>query len=114
MLSRALEAQLRAQIELNPELRRFEGVTRDFLNAHINWETLREDYINLYVFYYSQSELEELYAFYDLPVGKKVIALQPALIEKGFELGRRRVQDNIEAFQKQLQEEMSSDSKPAR
>jgi len=109
-LESAIEAHLIAQLAANPELRRFEAVTREFLKTHLGWQSLKGDFIALYVLYYSQRELEELLAFFSLPIGKKMIALQPDLIEKGVELGRRRVFENIEGFQKQIQKQIESET----
>src|SRR5262245_3444287 len=83
LMDAMIEASLSGQFEVNPQIRVFEKEMRDFFQKYMSWESLKEDFIRIYMEAYTQRELEDLSAFYDTPTGKKSIAIMPELTRKG-------------------------------
>ena len=63
-----------------------------FFNKHVGWESLRDDFIKLYVNAFSVQELQDLVKFYKTPTGQKAIQTMPSLMQQGAQIGQARVQ----------------------
>ena len=84
----------------------------------MSWESMKEDFVQLYMEAYTQREIEDLLVFYATPTGKKSIRLMPELAAKGAELGQRRVYDHMPELQQaigaRVQDMMREADKPAK
>jgi len=105
LLAGSIESMLRIQISQNPTLQPFENTMRSFFNKHMSGDSLREQFIEIYVGTFTERELDEINTFYSTPTGKKTLNETPALLEKGARLGQQRVQENIPELQRMIQEE---------
>ena len=104
-LQGAIDQTLDLQVKSNPTLMPFREVMKTFLLKHMSWDNLKEDFIKIYVDAFTEEELGEIKAFYETPVGKKMIAKQPELMAKGMQLGAKRVQDNQSELREMIQAE---------
>ena len=77
-----------ARMELTAEEREkakaFLTQITDFIFDSINWESIKGEYINLYTGQFSESELAALLEFYETPIGRKYIEVQPLLMQEEF------------------------------
>ena len=115
LLDRSLEANLRAQVELNPRLGDYVDVLRAFLEKHVGWDAVKDDMLRIYTEAFSEEELRDLTAFYETPTGRKAVQVLPALMERGMSLGQKRVQENVGELQQALakrQAELEEAEKP--
>ncbi len=92
------------QIQQNPDMAPYRSVLLDFFGKHMNFESLQDDLIRIYVEAYSEEELKEINTFYASNVGQKTIRLMPELIAKRSQVGQQRVQDNIWELEQMIQE----------
>ena len=77
---------------------------KKFFSKHLSWENLKDDFIKLYTDAFTEPELKDIYAFYQTPSGKKMVAKMPELTGKGMQLGASRVQANQAELQSMLQQ----------
>jgi hypothetical protein len=89
------EVMLRQQVELNPIIKRYEKVLREFLGKYTSFEALREDFAKLYTDRFSELQLRQLVAFYQTPTGRLAVHELPKLFEAGATLGRRKVEEHM-------------------
>jgi hypothetical protein len=102
-----IDQSLEMQIKTNPQLAPLRAVMRKFFAKHLSFESLKEDFIDLYVEEFTEEELLDIAAFYQTPTGRKSIEKMPVLFQKGGELGSRRVQENAGELRKMIQEELN-------
>lgn len=82
---------LRVQLQVKPQLRPFEDVLRDFFSKYINFNSIKEDLINLYTSRFTTDELKKIRKFYESDVGKKVITQLPQISYESNQIGIRKV-----------------------
>jgi len=78
-----LDVLLRMQLQQNPKLQPYEGVLRSFLQKYMSWDSLQDDYARFYAEALTEQELKQIIAFYKTPVGKKLVADEPRVLEDG-------------------------------
>ena len=103
----AIDTMLAAQLKANRALVPVKDVMRKFLVKHLSYESIKEELIDLHVKEFSEAELKEIAAFYRTPTGKKFIEKQPVMMQKGAEMGMRRVQENSAELQTMIQAELN-------
>jgi len=94
-LEKAIEQQLKIQVQSTPDLIPYEQVMMRFLEKHLGWQSLKGELIRLYMQTFTEAELHSIMEFYKSPVGQKMVIKQPELIVQGTEIGIKRVQDNL-------------------
>ena len=83
----AIETQLPAQRAANPRVP--EQFWNRFLEqARARRGELEEGYVKLYDRNFTTAELRQLLAFYDSPIGKRFLEVQPVLMREGIALGQ--------------------------
>ena len=101
MMAESMEAMIQLQVQQSPEIKPFEDIMRSFLDEHLGWDALRDDFLRLYAESFTEPELRDILAFYRTETGQKAIRLMPGLMESGMALGQRAVlenQDELEAL----------------
>ncbi len=106
----AIDTMLDAQIKANRSLAPVKDVMKKFLTKHLSFESLKEELIDLHVKEFTEDELKEVAAFYRTPTGKKFISKQPVMMQKGAEMGMRRVQENTAELQTMIQAELKKNT----
>jgi len=104
MLKSSIDVSLQAQIQANPAVGRYEKQLRAFFVKYMSWESLKEQFADLYQKAFSEAELKELVAFYRTPIGKKTLHELPALMQQGAQIGMARVQAHADELNAMMQE----------
>lgn len=82
------------------------------LDQAIGWDKLKPDMIKLYASAFSESELKDLVAFYQSPLGQKVLATSPVLGQKSIQMTQEKLQVAGPVVDKLL-DDMTAQLKPA-
>ncbi|MBP8131608.1 MAG: DUF2059 domain-containing protein [Candidatus Hydrogenedentes bacterium] len=104
LIEQSYEQMVDAQILGNPELKPYRELLLEFFRKYMNWETLKEDILNLYVQTFTEAELQDLIVFYSSETGQKTIQVMPELLRRGAEIGVQRVQEHLPELEKMLEE----------
>ncbi len=96
---------LAQQLKQNPALVPFENVMRQFFQRYLSYESVKDEYVSIYTEAFTKNELVAMNEFYSTEVGKKAVRTLPDLMQKGGEIGVRRVQDNMPELQRMIAEE---------
>ncbi len=65
------------------------------LDKAVGWDKLKPDMVALYTRHFSESEMRELIAFYDSPLGKKVVESMPQLTAQSAQLTQAKLQGAV-------------------
>jgi hypothetical protein len=87
---RLLESLLRQ----NPQLVAHSAAIKLFVTKYVNWPSLKDDMIALYVQAFTEDELKQLTTFYHSPIGQKAADKMPELANAGAQLGITRLRAN--------------------
>ncbi|MEZ4301699.1 MAG: DUF2059 domain-containing protein [Polyangiaceae bacterium] len=112
VLQISLDQAIQMQMQINPDLARFEGVMRKFMGKYLSLEGLREPLTDLYVDRFSELEIVQLTAFYRTPLGQRTLVELPKLMEEGGKLGLKLVQDHMDELMQMLTDEMRKGKRP--
>ena len=85
----------------------------DAMAEEFNWETMKSLYFQVYKETFTQSEINELIAFYKSSTGKMFIEKMPAIMQKTTALTQQQIQPLIERF-KQIAEESKKEFQDAK
>ena len=82
--------------------RRFSSVTKANaeLDRAIGWDKIKPELIKLYTTNFTESELKDLNAFYQSPLGKKVLEKMPRLTAESAQLTQAKLQGAVEPVNK--------------
>jgi uncharacterized protein len=78
----------------NPQLAAHNVAIKTFVSKYVNWPSLKEDMIALYVQTFTEDELKQLATFYRSPIGQKAADKMPELANAGTQLGITRLREN--------------------
>lgn len=96
-----------AQLGLPEEaVREIHGAMDKFMQEILSAPEIMEGVAKIYEDNFTPAELEELIAFYDSPLGRKVIDAQPAIAQATAELTMKTTMEKQEKFQQDLMEIM--------
>jgi hypothetical protein len=108
IIDATLEDTISTQIKANPALAQFKDVMLEFLAKHMSWKSLERGFVEDYMETFSQSEIEDMIAFYKTPTGAKAIATMPALMKRGARRGLESVEKHMPELQKTIEERLKS------
>ena len=74
-------------VQQNPMLSPFRSVLVEWAEKVFVWENFEDEFVELYVATFSEREIADLIAFYETPTGRKLVKIQPELMQKGAALG---------------------------
>jgi hypothetical protein len=106
MMQVTIDQMMSLQLKANPQLEPLKDTMKKFLNKHLSYAALKDDLIKLYMAEFTEAELKEITAFYRTPTGKKALEKMPILMQKGGELGAKRVQENSAELKQMIEEEL--------
>lgn len=104
VITQAIDASLKAQMEQNPALVPYEAQMRAFLTKYMSWASMKDEMTKMYTQEFTEPELKQLTAFYKTPLGQKAIAKMPVLMARSMALGQQRVQEHLPELQAALKE----------
>ncbi|MNJ60687.1 hypothetical protein D3C77_564400 [compost metagenome] len=96
-------AQSGAPADKQAVLERYQAKADALLEGAVGWETLKPDMIRLYTRHFSERELQELNAFYQSPLGRKVLDTMPALTAQSAQLAQARLESVVPDVNKLLE-----------
>lgn len=100
----SLDQMAALHMQQDPRLGPYEDTLKKFYGKYMSWESLKEDFIAIYMEEFSEDEIRELIAFYKTPAGRKAIKKMPDLMARCARIGNRRVLDNMPEWNQMLQE----------
>jgi len=102
------ETMLKGQLQQMPQLAPFSKVLEDFYREQMSWSVLEPEYTRAYLEVFTEPEVRELVAFYQTPLGQKMLAKMPLLMAKTNELVTRRVQAATPQLMQRMQAAMQN------
>lgn len=69
----------------------FKSVPAEFwekMKANINADEINNISVPVYAKYYTEEDLDQLITFYKTPIGRKLIAVTPQIVQESMQLGR--------------------------
>ncbi|MGE8410221.1 MAG: DUF2059 domain-containing protein [Pseudomonas sp.] len=82
------------------------------LDSSIGWNKLKPDMIKLYTATFSESELKDLVAFYESPLGKKVLEKMPQVTQQSAQLTQQKLESAVPVVNKLL-DDMTKELDPS-
>jgi len=82
------------------------------LDQAIGWNKLKPDMVKLYTSNFSESELKDLVAFYQSPLGKKVLEKMPQLTQQSAQMTQGKLESAVPVVNKLL-DDMTKELTPA-
>ena len=99
-VNESVDNVLLIQLQQSPQLEPHRQALDDFLQKHIGWNSMKEAIAAMYMEAFTETELNEMNAFYITPTGQRVINDVPPLVQRRNQLAMQRMQDNIGELQK--------------
>jgi hypothetical protein len=90
------------QIMQNPELAQHREALRAFLEKYIGWPALKNDLTVMYLQTFTETELDQMNAFYSSATGQKVLQRLPELVQQRNQLAMQRLQAHIGELQQEI------------
>jgi uncharacterized protein len=81
------------------------------LDKAIGWDKLKPDMVKLYTTNFSESELKDLVAFYQSPLGKKVLEKMPQLTQQSAQMTQAKLESAVPVVNKLL-DDMTNELAP--
>ncbi|MBB6112755.1 hypothetical protein SAMN05421821_12265 [Mucilaginibacter lappiensis] len=91
----------------------FVKVMKTFMGKYFTWDALKGPIAKLYAAEFTESELNQLTAFYNTPLGKKVGEKLPELMQKGMLLGQQSVEAHRPELEQMMKDAFQADTVPA-
>lgn len=111
-VSRMLTAQfsqMGGSMQYESILRKYQQRARAELDQTLAWEVMRDELIDLYLPLFSEQEFEQLAAFYQSAVGRKLMANLPDLTRASMAISRQRVEEKVGPQIQRLIEQMGAE-----
>ncbi|WP_462378860.1 DUF2059 domain-containing protein [Pseudomonas sp. Marseille-QA0892] len=109
--------EAKAPASKKPTLERYQAQANTALDKAVGWNQIKPDMVKLYTTNFSEGELKELIAFYQSPLGKKVMQRLPALNAESAEIAQSRLEKavpEVNGLMEQMSKELGApaQSKP--
>lgn len=102
-----MEQMLTIQVQQNPQIGLFRDAHRRFFEKHMSWESLKEEFIGVFMEEFSEDEIRELITFYRTPTGIKTVKKLPVLMSKGSRLQARLMRENMPELERMIRDEQA-------
>lgn len=83
---------------------KFAAKLSEFLDKYLPPNGFREDMARIYAETFTESEINQLTAFYNSPLGKKITAALPELMQKGMALDQQIINSHGAELQSMMQD----------
>ena len=83
----AITAEFDRQLKAQPLMAPFMDIMRDWANRTFTMKEMGSRLVGVYAEFFSESELRQLIAFYQSPVGRRLATVSPELTRRGAEIG---------------------------
>lgn len=105
-------AETKAPDSKKAVLESYQAKANAALDKAIGWDKLQPDMVKLYTSNFTESELKDLVAFYQSPLGKKVQAKMPQISQQSFQMTQDKLQPAVPVVTKLLAD-MTNELAPA-
>ena len=78
------------------------------MNEALDWDTMRPQYVAMYVDTFSQEEVDGLIAFYQSPLGTALLDKMPLLIQRSMQLAQQRMLPLLQKIEEMAKEEATT------
>jgi len=112
LTEQSFETILKQQLEQMPQLAPYASVLRDFYREQLGWSILEPDLTRIYLEVFTEAEVTEMVAFYQTPLGQKMLARMPQLLAKSNEATSRRMQAAMPLLMQRLEAAMRQQAAP--
>jgi hypothetical protein len=94
-------------------LSEFEDKSLKLVGDAMSWDSMKGEFVNLYVQTFSEEEIDGMVAFYKTPAGQAVLTKMPQLTNASMKLAQQRIQalqPQLQVLQDQLMAKMEAGS----
>jgi hypothetical protein len=102
LIDDSVDRAVTLQIAQNPALAAHQAALRAFMEKYIGWQALKDDLTAMYLHAFTETELEQMNAFYGSPTGQKVLQRLPELVQQRNRLALQRLQAHIGELQEEI------------
>jgi hypothetical protein len=102
LIDESVDRAVTLQIAQNPALAAHQEALRAFMEKYIGWQALKNDLMVMYLHAFTETELDQMNAFYGSPTGQKVLTRLPELVQQRNRLAMQRLQAHISELQQEL------------
>ncbi|MFP4473838.1 MAG: DUF2059 domain-containing protein, partial [Candidatus Omnitrophota bacterium] len=93
------------QLEANPMMKQYREDLLSFYNKYLNWQNLKEGYIDIAIDVFTEKELRGATDFFQTEVGKSFAQKQPEVFQRTAQLGMRTIQQHQDELMQVFEEE---------
>ena len=104
-----LEMQLKAAPQLTP----YKEIFVRFFEKYLVFDSLKRELADIYLDMFTPEEIKELIAFYETPLGKKIIEKTPELTLRSAQVGQNAVAKHLLELQNELRKPLRRNRKRA-
>lgn len=104
-------AETKAPESKRATLESYQAKANAALDQAVGWDKLKPDMIKLYTSSFTESELKDLVAFYQSPLGKKVQAQMPQIQQQSAQIAQSKLEVAVPVVNKLLAD-MTSELQP--
>ena len=102
-------SQMGGSMQYESILRKYQQRARAELDKTLAWDAMRDELIDLYLPLFSEQEFEQLAAFYQSDVGRKLMEHLPELTRESMAISSGRVEEKVGPQIQALIEEMGAE-----
>ncbi|AYC33589.1 DUF2059 domain-containing protein [Pseudomonas cavernae] len=104
-------AQTKAPEAKKAVLESYQAKANTALDKAVGWDKIKPDMVKLYTSNFTEQELKDLLAFYESPLGKKMLQKMPELTAQSAQLTQAKLESAVPQVNKLL-EDMTSELEP--
>ncbi len=105
-MSESADRMFELQAKQMPQITQYKEIMTEFFNKYINWDTIGEDVKEIYKNSFTESEIEDLIAFFSTETGQKFVMTNPEIQQKIAELTQGIVMKHQAELQQKIMESM--------
>jgi uncharacterized protein len=99
----ALNGNIDKQLEIDPELKEFEYIFRDFMLECAGWDGVKGFLEDIFLKSFTAPEIKELTDFFDSSLGKKYLEVSTRSSAEIYNLGAKNIIENQQELNKRLE-----------
>jgi len=77
-----------------------------WLSENLSWDQLKGMYVDVYSEVFTEKEIDQLIRFYQSPLGQKILAKMPELLQACFQRSQALVKEKLPEFQERLKKRL--------
>ncbi|HEX3046370.1 MAG TPA: DUF2059 domain-containing protein [Bacillota bacterium] len=91
--------QMNISPEQYPIMEKYFTKIYDIIREEMGWEKIKGDFIQIYKSVYSEEDIQQLIDFYESPLGQKVLAKMPFIMEQSIALSQKYMEEILPKIQ---------------